>query len=404
MIKILQINSVVNTGSTGHITEEIGNLVLANGWQSYIAYGRKALSSKSQVIRIGNKFDIFFHVFITRFFDLHGLASTLATKKFVRQIKKICPDLIHLHNIHGYYLNYKILFKYLAKSEIPIIWTLHDCWPITGHCAHYTFFKCEKFHLNKGCKKCQYKKEYPSCIFFSNAYLNYCFKNKYFNLLSDKQLTIITPSKWLSNEVAKSFLGHYNRVVINNGIDLNLFKPVTIQKKENNKFIILGVSSVWNQRKGYYDFLNLASLLSSDEEIILVGLNQNQMKNLPHNIKGIQRTENIQQLIELYSYADVYFNASVEESFGMTCIEAQACGTPVVGYNSTAVPETFNNSTGILVEKNNIEAVYEAIKKIRASGKESYYSNCINLVREKFNNVDRINDVLQLYKNNMMNK
>jgi glycosyltransferase involved in cell wall biosynthesis len=173
MPTLLQVNSVANTGSTGHIAEDIGKLALAHGWESYIAYGRKALTSESRLIRIGNKLDVLWPVFVTRMFDLHGLASRIATKKFVRQIERIKPDVIHLHNIHGYYLNYKILFKYLAKSGVPVVWTLHDCWALTGHCSHYTFAKCEQWETSDACKKCPQKKSYPSCKLFSHSAYNF---------------------------------------------------------------------------------------------------------------------------------------------------------------------------------------------------------------------------------------
>ena len=133
-MKLLQINSVVNSGSTGRIAEEIGQTAMASGWDSYIAYGRNERPSASKLKRIGNEMDVKLHGIQTRLIDRHGLASCRATRKLVKKIKEISPDIIHLHNIHGYYINIKILFDYLATVEIPVVWTFHDCWPITGHC------------------------------------------------------------------------------------------------------------------------------------------------------------------------------------------------------------------------------------------------------------------------------
>lgn len=293
MKKLLQINSVINSGSTGHIAEDIGRLAIANGWESYIAYGRNPRPSASHAIRIGNRFDILWHVLVTRLFDLHGLASRRATKKLVRQIKEIKPDVIHLHNIHGYYLNYKILFTYLAESGTPVVWTMHDCWAATGHCPYYTFVQCIVWQSKDGCKNCPQKKNYPSSVLFSNAAYNFKCKKKYFNLLSENQLTIVTPSKWLSDEIGKSYLGHYKRIVINNGIDLNVFKPAPVKNEHKKKFVILGVASVWDERKGLKSFIELSKLLADDEQIVLVGLTKSQRKNLPKNIQAVPRTENL---------------------------------------------------------------------------------------------------------------
>lgn len=405
MSKLLQINTVANSGSTGHIAEDIGNLAIANGWESYIAYGRNAQPSSSKLIRIGNKGDILFHVLVTRIFDLHGLASRYATKRFIKQIENIKPDVIQLHNIHGYYLNYKILFKYLANSEMPVVWTMHDCWAETGHCPYYTFVQCIVWQSKEGCKNCPQKNGYPKCVLFSNAAYNFKQKKKYFNLLAETQLTIVTPSKWLSEEIAKSYLGHYRTVVINNGIDLNVFKPVLFEKNTyDGKFIILGVANVWDERKGINDFIKLTDFLKNDEQIIMIGLSDNQRKNLPAKITGLSRTENLQELIKYYSLADVYFNASVEETFGMTNIEAQACGTPVIAYNSTAIPETFSEQTGILVERNNISAVYDAIKKIRQTGKNHFYNKCIEYAANNFDKNVLFSEYINLYEKLGLNK
>lgn len=395
MLKLLQINTIINSGSTGHIAEAIGKLAIENGWVSYIAYGRNPRESTSIPIQIGKQFDILFHVFVTRVFDLHGLASITATKCFIKKIKKIKPDLIHLHNIHGYYLNYKLLFKFLAKYGKPVVWTMHDCWAATGHCPYYTFVQCVVWTFERGCKHCPQKKIYPSSYLFSAAQYNFNSKKKYFNLLEQKQLTIICPSVWLAGEFKKSFLKNYNIKTIFNGIDTNIFCPKETEKQEKN--IILGVASVWDERKGLNDFLALSKLLKDDEEIVLIGVTENIIKSLPTNVKGITRTESKEELVKWYSKALVYFNASIEETFGMTCAEAQACGTPVIAYNSTALPETISEKTGILVEPKRVEKVYEAIQEIKLKGKFFYSAECRTRAVDLFDEKKNFQQYIDLY-------
>lgn len=396
MKTLLQVNTVINSGSTGHIAEAIGELALANGWKSYIAYGRNPRKSSSISIKIGNKVDILFHVCITRLFDLHGLASKRATRHFIKQIEIIKPDIIHLHNIHGYYLNYKLLFSFLAKYNKPVVWTMHDCWAATGHCPYYTIAQCVLWASERGCKHCPQKKIYPSSYLFSAAQYNFNSKKKYFNLLEQKQLTIICPSVWLAGEFKKTFLKNYNIKTIYNGIDTNIFCPKETEKQEKN--IILGVASVWDERKGLKDFLVLSKLLTNDEVIVLIGVTEKIIETLPSNIKGIKRTESKEELAEWYSKALVYFNASIEETFGMTCAEAQACGTPVIAYNSTALPETISDKTGILVEPNNVKKVYEAIQEIKRKGKSSYSSECRQRSETLFNEKKNFSTYIDLYE------
>lgn len=255
---------------------------------------------------------VYFHVILTRLFDRHGFASYFATKKFIRQVKKIKPIIIHLHNIHGYYLNIKVLFDYLKTLDIPIIWTLHDCWAFTGHCTHYIAVRCGKWQ--DSCQDCPQKKRYPKS-FVDNSKSNFLKKKAVFTGV--KNLTIITPSVWLSEQVKKSFLSVYSAKTIYNGIDLNVFAPAKkyptgISAALKSKKIILGVASVWDERKGLADFIKLAKLLSDDEAIVLVGLSRKQIALLPNNnIVGIERTENQAELVQWYSVSTLFFQSDV---------------------------------------------------------------------------------------------
>ncbi|MCW1735272.1 glycosyltransferase family 4 protein [Anaerorudis cellulosivorans] len=404
MNKLLQINSVVNSGSTGRIAEEIGQTAIAAGWESYIAYGRHARTSQSELIKIGSDWDIRMHGLQTRLFDRHGLASTAATREFVEQIKKIKPDIIHLHNIHGYYINIEILFRYLKDANIPVVWTFHDCWPITGHCAYFTFVECEKWKTQ--CFSCPQKKDYPSSYFLDRSKQNYTKKRKLFTSVHD--MTIVPVSNWLADIVKQSYLKDYPIRVINNGIDVNVFSPqsrnnVRIKYGLADKFILLGVATEWGRRKGLHDFIELSKTLKDDEIIVLVGLKEDQIKILPENIIGITRTESTQELAEFYSSADVVMNISYEETFGLTTVEGFACGTPGIVYNTTASPELVDDSTGLIVDPGDIKGLVKAITQIKEKGKQSYSEACVKRAHRLYRKEDRYREYIELYKE-LLNK
>ncbi|MDR2409256.1 MAG: glycosyltransferase, partial [Bacteroidales bacterium] len=371
MKTLLQINVVVNFGSTGNIVEEIGELVISNGWKSYIAFGQSKgkNASKSDTIKIGNVLSIYWHVLMSRLFDCHGLASKKATMKLIKQIEQISPDVIHLHNIHGYYINYKLLFDYLRNTKTHVIWTLHDCWAFTGHCAHFSFIRCMKWKIE--CNNCPQKSTYPRSILMDRSRSNFLAKKKSFRL-DNTRLIIATVSNWLTDLCLQSFLKDIPFKCIHNGVDINVFKPVLEKKKDilekyniNAGFIILGVASIWAKRKGLDDFVKLSSHLSPDCSIVLVGLSKQQLKNLPPRIVGIQRTENRDELAVIYSSADVFINPTWEDNFPTTNLEALACGTPVITYNTGGSIESITDETGYIVEQGDIEGLLNAIEQIK---------------------------------------
>ncbi len=405
MPTILQINVVANWGSTGRIAEEIGIKTIDYGWDSYIAYGRNSRLSKSHLIKIGNKWDISIHGIKSRLFDMHGLGSKNATKKLIEQIINLKPDVIHLHNIHGYYLNFEILFRFLSASKIPVVWTLHDCWAFTGHCVYFDYIGCSKWITQ--CYDCPQKKTYPETIFLDRAYLNYNQKKELFKSVNN--LTIVTVSNWLNQVVKKSFLSNYPIKTIFNGVSIDMFTPYkdtnNIKRKYNinNKYILLGIATTWSNRKGLHDYIKLSHMLINDFKIVLVGLTKKQIKNLPDSITGIEKTENIQELAELYSAADIVLNLSVEETFGLTTVEGFACGTPGIVYDCTASPELISKETGIVVEKNNITELKKAIEEIISNGKAFYSSACRERAVSLYNKEDRYNEYIQLY-NEVLNR
>lgn len=399
MIKVFQISSEINRGSVGRIAEQIGEAVLKQGWTSYIAYARDNAPSKSHAIKIGNKFDVIFHGVYTRLTDRHGFASKSATRTLIATIKDIKPDLIQLQHLHGYYINVKLLFDYLSKANIPVVWTFHDCWSYTGHCAYYDLVNCEKW--KKSCQCCPQIKEYPKS-FFDNSFINYEQKKILFN--SVPNLTIVPVSNWLGEETSKSFLKYNNIHVIHNGVDLKIFSPQEDKHKIKarygleKKFILLGVANPWSERKGLKYFVELSKSLSDEKKIILIGLTQHQIKGLPTNIIGLERTEDAKELAEFYSIADVFVNPTLEEALGMTNIEAMACGTPVITFSSGGAPETIDEYTGIVVKKGDLSGLNNAIDEIQLKTKSHYHNNCINRAHDMFNKEVNFNKYIDLYK------
>jgi putative colanic acid biosynthesis glycosyltransferase len=396
-VRVLQINTVCGLGSTGRIATDIHAILKEQGHESYIAYGRDTPISCNTPIKIGNKIDNYAHVVITRIFDKHGFGSKKATKEFIDKIIELDPDVIHLHNIHGYYINVELLFDYLKRADKPVVWTLHDCWSFTGHCSHFDFIGCECW---KGNHKCIQKGMYPASLFFNNSIDN--FKRKRDAFTGVRNLTIITPSKWLANLVKQSFLSEYPIQVINNGIDLNLFKPTSSNFKSqyniNNKFVILGVANIWNERKGFEYFKKLSDFLTENEVIVLVGLSAKQMNALPKNIVGIAKTNSVKELAEIYTAADVFVNPTLEDNFPTTNLEALACGTPVITFDTGGSIESVLNGCGFITEKGNLNELITNIYKIKKNGKLKYQEQCVNIGKMYFDKSLTYERYLDLYR------
>jgi glycosyltransferase involved in cell wall biosynthesis len=393
-MKVLQINSTINWGSTGRIAEDIGENLQKIGAESYIAYGRYSNVSRSHGISIYNKTGIFIHALKSRLFDMHGLSSKKDTYALIRKIEEIQPDIIHLHNIHGYYLNYKILFDYLSKKSIPIVWTLHDCWAFTGHCAHYMHRGCIKWKTQ--CYNCPLKTSYPASYFIDHSRQNYILKRNCFT--SVRNMVIVTVSNWLAIEVSQSFLKKYDRRVIYNGVDTNVFMPLNKKSQFNNKFVILGVASFWTKKKGFDDFIQLRKFLPEEFLILLIGVNKRQCKSLPAGIIGIERTNNVTELAEYYSTADVFVNPTWEDNFPTTNIEALACGTPVITYKTGGSPEAVSANTGFIVDQGDLLGVVSAIKNVKLVGKEKYSAACRERAVQHFNKFERYQEYIELYQ------
>lgn len=393
-MKIAIINSVFGYGSTGRIVSDLAETYMKHGHKCLIVYGRKMTSGekekellkkypgKCMFYCVGNsmvKLNNMVHGAASRIFDAHGRSSYLSTKLLIEWLEKEKPDVIHLHNLHGYYIHVGVLFDYIKKNNIKTIWTLHDCWSFTGHCSYFDYAKCNKWK-EEGCSRCPQKKEYPSSIFLDHSRNNLEMKKKTFQGVKD--LTLVTPSFWLKEQVEQSILRGYPCKVIHNGIDLEVFCPKNEKNKrkedeleKKKQYIVLGVASVWNQRKGLSCFVSLAKKLSENYQIVLIGLNKKQLQELERKkelkeylrkIQGILRTNSVDELAEYYRNADVFANPTLEDNFPTTNLEALACGTPVVTYQTGGSPECLagEEKAGMVVEKGNIRELIKGIRKI----------------------------------------
>lgn len=370
-MRVLQITAFSGWGCTGRIALGIHRALEAEGNKSVIAWGRiNTAPDEVETIKIGNGIDQRVHGLYTRLTDRCGFASKYVTKKFLKKIDDFEPDLIQLHIMHGYYVNLEILFRYLAKKKIPVVWTFHDCWAFTGHCPYFDSVGCEKWKT--GCSKCVQKKHHPTSWLIDNSEKNWIDKKKLFTSVSN--LTIVTPSEWLAGLVKQSFLKDCRIEVINNGINLSDFMPTagTIKQRLGleGKKMVLGVSSTWAKSKGLDDFVALSNLLSDEYQIVLVGLTVDQKQKLPQSIIGIERTDSVRELAELYTAASVFVNPTYEDNYPTTNLESLACGTPVITYDTGgSVEAVIKSGYGCVVKQGDICALHDSIIRMEKNGK-----------------------------------
>ena len=395
-MKVLQINTVCGSGSVGRITVDIVHALEEAGDEGMIAFGRRQAPEGVKTWKFGTNLDMGVHVLHTFFKGEHGFASSKQTARLIEKIKEYDPDIIHLHNIHGFYLDVEQLFRYLKQAGKPVVWTLHDCWSFTGHCAHFDYIGCMKWKT--GCGSCpQYKNVYPYALFKDNSAGNYKRKKDAFTGVPD--LTVVTPSRWLAGYVRESYLGEYPVQVIPNGIALDRFRPVDggLRKRLGfeNKYILLGVASMWEERKGYAYFEQLADRLDDSYQIILIGLSKRKLKTLHPRIHGVMRTNSMEELAEYYSMADAYVNTTLEDTFPTTNLEALACGTPVITFATGGSVESVDASCGKIVHKGDIEALIQAIEELR--GEPDKKEACLRRAAG-YDKDDRFQDYLKLYR------
>lgn len=399
MLSILQINAV-NFGSTGKIMLQISKKGEEKGYSSIVACPKSREntqhSPKNQVF-IGSRFSRNLHRLVAKYVGLQDCFSLFSTAVFLRKVNKIKPNLLQLHNLHGCYINLPLLFRYIKRKEIPVVWTLHDCWAFTGQCPYFTIVKCDKWKT--GCYGCCQYKQYPA----SNVDLTkrmWKLKRKWFTGVEN--MTIVTPSQWLADLVKESYLKDYPVKVIHNGIDLSVFKPTESKFRENygiaaDKQILLGVAFGWGKRKGLDVFVELANRLDKNKyQIVLVGTDDDVDKQLPENIISIHRTQNQQELAEVYTAADLFVNPTREEVLGLVNVESLACGTPVITFNSGGSPECIDDTCGSIIDCDDVGALEREIVRIYTDKPYSAES-CIERAKA-FDMNERFDDYIKLYE------
>lgn len=358
-MKIAQINSVFNSGSTGRIAYEIHEKLLKEGHESKVFYGRGKKNSDPNIIKISNAFSNYFDVFKTRLLNLHSESNRINTILLINEIKKFNPDIIHLHNIHGYYLNYELLFNFFRKSKIPIVWLLHDQWATSGNAAYFNQDIIDWKEPDPEYVK-KLSKEYPRHIYLGKDNIKRVYERKK-TLFNIENLILVTPSRWLELSLSKTFFKNKTKYVINNGIDLTNFKASNDTKLRNKK-IILGVANKWDARKGLNYFIKLSEYIDSNTEIILIGVDNKTSKKLPRNIVAIERTDSLEELVKYYNMADLLVNPTLEDNFPTVNIEAQACGTPVITFDTGGSGESvIEGITGSIIEQGNFKQLLDSI-------------------------------------------
>lgn len=401
-MKVLQINTVGNSGSTGRTTKELSLFIEENGFTSYVAFGHGKITAPDFEFKIGKVWENHLHNFFSRFSGKQGYFSKSGTLMLIKFIEDLNPDIIHLRNLHGNYLNIALLFSFLSRNDIPIVWTIHDCWAFTGKCTHYTDVNCYRWQTE--CFDCPQVSKYPSSVFFDKSKLMFNDKKRLFT--SIKNMFVVPVSDWLLGELSKSFLNKYSIKRIYNWIDLNTFKPNYSSERAkygltNEQFIVLGVSAGWKKNdKKLKDFIQLNELLqSSNENIRLVLLGKEKDKGcIPESIIHIPYTDSKESLASIYSMSDVYVHLATEDTFGKVLAEAMACGLPLIAYNSTVYPEIIKDGCGFTAAPSDLNEIYRLVKKVKVLGKDVFSDNCISIANKYFSYRNNANEYISIYK------
>lgn len=390
-MKIVQINATCGRGSTGKICVSVSKLLTENSIENYILYSQ-GKSDYPLGINYAVPAEVKASALSSRVLGNWGFEGKQSTKRLIEKLEEIRPDAVHLHNLHSHACNLEQLFLYLKKSKIKVFWTFHDCWEFTAYCMYYDMAGCDKWKTE--CVNCPQKASY-SWIFDNSSKI---FKKKR-ALFSGLDMTIITPSKWLADEVKQSFLKDYPIKVINNGIDLSVFTPTEsdfrIKYNCEDKLIVLGVAFVWDARKGIDIFIELSKRLPDEYRIVLVGTDDSTDEFLPENIISIHRTQNQRELAGIYSAADVFVNPTREENYPTVNMESIACGTPVVTFRTGGSAEIVDSGTGAVVDKDDVDGLEKEIIRI-CQNKERMGEHCLSRA-ESFDANNRLGEYLKLY-------
>ena len=397
-MKVVQVNAIFGSKSTGTIVREIQSCCEANGIESYVAYSiaDRPDDEVPNGFRIGNRLTAKWSALFSRIIGKQAYANRISTWRFLRWLDKVNPDVVHLHNLHSNYIHLNMLLRYLAKHDIATVVTMHDCWYYTGGCTHYTSVGC--YRWREGCGNCPQKKQLPS-FFFDRTHDVIKDRKKYLSAIP--RLTMVGASEWVANEMRKSLLNDLNITFIHNGFDLVLFRPTSSEKRKElgleRKFVILGPASKWLLpiNKPTLDYF--VSKIDSDMAILLFGCSSIN-SSLPKNVMQIGYTKSPKEMAELYSMADVMVNCSREDTLSSLNLECQACGTPVVTYDATGSKETVDGECGFAVPTGDAEALWEKVQEVRLLGKKSMLELCGKWVSANFEKKTNYEKYIELYR------
>lgn len=372
-MKIAQIN-MIPYGSTGKIMLQIAETARKHGHEvrtySTIPYDKNehAASTPTENHFVwGSEKENQFHYYLGTALGRNGCFSKKGTAELIADLKSFQPDIVHLHNLHKFCVNLPMLFQYLKESNVRTVWTLHDCWAMTGQCPHFTMVKCERWKT--GCEHCPQLNVYPRSRIDNSKWM-YAHKMEWFTGVRD--MTLVTPSEWLAGLVRQSFLKDYPVQVINNGIDLSVFYPTQNDFRKRNeiaddKYLLLGVAFGWGERKGLDVFIELSKRLSVQYQIVLVGTDSAVDAQLPENVISIHKTQNQKELAEIYSAADLFVNPTREENYPTVNMESIACGTPVLTFRTGGSPEIVDDTCGYVVDCDDVDAMEREIRRIASN-------------------------------------
>lgn len=397
-MRVFQVNTVCGIKSTGRIAAEIGRMVEKDGGACRIGCGANFVPEEAarmafKTLSVPKRR---LYSLITRYFDADTCFNITGTRRLIREMERFGPDVVHLHNLHGGYLHAGTLFRYLKKKGVPVVWTLHDCWPFTGHCAYFDYSGCERWKT--GCRDCPQQRSYPVCLGLDGSRRNYARKRRQFTSLDN--LTMVVPCEWMKQPLSQSFMHKYPVRTIYNGVDLNSFRPVEsdIRKRHGleNSVLVLAVASDWDERKGLRYLIQAAEKLGGEYRFAVIGLSCAQVQELPQGMIGIEHTASVQELAEWYSAADCLANPSMEDNMPMVNLEALACGTPVVTFRTGGCPEAVDEETGIVVEKADVDGLCAAIRRI--APKTAERQNACLKRAEQFSAASTFENYLELYR------
>ena len=397
-MRIFQLNTVCGIKSTGRIAAEIGKLVEAEGGVCRVGCGANPVPPHAEhmAYKTLSVFQRKLYTLMIRYFDADGFWNRTGTRRLIREMERFQPDVVHLHNIHGGYLHAETLFRYLKKKNLPVVWTLHDCWPFTGHCAYFDYSGCQRWLT--GCHHCPHKTSYPVCVGLDRSRSHHIRKRKAFTGLSN--LTMVIPCQWLSQHLSRSCLQDYPVRVIYNGVDLTSFRPTPGDIRQRYGIpdgrLILAVAAEWDERKGLRYLIKAAGKLGPDDHFVVIGLSPEQIAVLPENMLGIQHTASVDELAQWYTAADCFANPSMEDNMPMVNLEALACGTPIAAFRTGGTPEAIDETTGIVVDKGDVDGLCQAIRQLTPKTPERVEA-CLRRA-QRFDAKQTFEEYLTLYR------